>query len=209
MKKLLFTAAIAVLGFTSVSAQDEVSTGGYESGDVFISGTVGFGSSSQGDISENAFTVSPKAGFFVSDNIAVGASVGYSSFTDEYKTFDPVSFQEVTVEDKFSTFSAGVFGRYYFTPDSQFSFFGELAVGITSTKQDRAFVPEDFKSNGVSAAFAPGISYFVSNNFSIEATVGVLGYNTDKADIDGAEAQNDFNFGVNFSNINFGVVYKF
>ncbi|WP_044398455.1 outer membrane beta-barrel protein [Lacinutrix sp. Hel_I_90] len=209
MKKLVFTAAIAALGFTSVNAQEAMSTGGFNEGDVFISGAVGFGSSSQGDNSENTFTVSPKVGFFVNDNIAIGATVGYSSYTDEYQTVNPVTFEDVTAEDKFSVFSAGVFGRYYFTPGSQFSFFGELAAGITSTTEDDAFVEEDFKSNGVTAAFAPGISYFVSDNFAIEAAVGVLGYNTNKADVDGAEARNDFNIGADFSNISFGVVYKF
>lgn len=36
MKKLLFTAAIAVLGFTSVNAQEEMTTGGFANGDVFV-----------------------------------------------------------------------------------------------------------------------------------------------------------------------------
>ncbi len=33
MKKLLFTAAIAVLGFTSVNAQEDTTVGGFEKGD--------------------------------------------------------------------------------------------------------------------------------------------------------------------------------
>ena len=57
MKKLLFTAAIAVLGFTSVNAQDEMTTvGGFEEGDVFVSGSVGFGSErTVGDVDASVF----------------------------------------------------------------------------------------------------------------------------------------------------------
>ncbi|WP_299885694.1 outer membrane beta-barrel protein [uncultured Lacinutrix sp.] len=204
MKKLLFTAAIAVLGFTSVNAQEDSSSkGGFEKGDVFISGSVGFGSESQADDKTNGFTIAPRVGFFVSENIAVGAQLSYGSFTDETKVAD------TTIEDKDTTFGAGVFGRYYFTPDSQFSIFGELAAGISSTKNEQTGVDVDAKSNGFNIGIAPGISYFVSNNIALEASFGVLGYSSDKADFDGAEARNNFNFGVNLSDINFGIIYKF
>ena len=57
MKKLLFTAAIAVLGFTSVNAQEDTTVGGFEKGDVFISGTVGFGTETDGDLDSNFLTL--------------------------------------------------------------------------------------------------------------------------------------------------------
>tara|TARA_R110000751_G_scaffold135_3_gene659 strand:+ start:77370 stop:77999 length:630 start_codon:yes stop_codon:yes gene_type:complete len=209
MKKLLFTAAIAVLGFTSVNAQEEMTTGGFANGDVFVSGAVGFGTSSQGDFKENQFEISPKVGFFVSDNIAVGASVGYTSFTEEGPAFDPTSLETVTAENKLSALSAGVFGRYYTTPSSQFSFFGELSANFVASKFDEAFVEEDQKADGLNFGFTPGVSYFVSNCIALEASVGVLNYSTNKADAEGAEARNNFNIGLDLSDINFGIVYKF
>ncbi|WP_452224711.1 outer membrane beta-barrel protein [Lacinutrix chionoecetis] len=209
MKKLLFTAAIAVLGFTSINAQEETTTGGFENGDVFISGAVGFGSSSQGDFKDSQFEISPKVGFFVSENIAVGASLGYASFTSEGPAFDPDTFEEITAEDKTTALSAGVFGRYYTTPASQFSFFGELSANFVATKFDEAFVEEDVKFDGLNFQIAPGISYFVSDCITLEASIGVLGYNTFKADAEGAEARNDFNIGLDLSDINFGISYKF
>ncbi|AXO79461.1 porin family protein [Olleya aquimaris] len=197
MKKLLFTAAIAVLGFTSVNAQDEMTTvGGFEEGDVFISGSVGFGNESFGDESTNVFSIAPKAGYFLSDNIAAGLKLGYTSFSGDNDGVDFVDASELAI---------GVFGRYYFTADDQFSLFTELGVDYISNDDKLA----DAKSDGFDIAFAPGISYFVSDNFAIEATVGVLGYSTEKADFDGAESRNNFDFGVNFADINFGVVYKF
>ena len=102
-------------------------------------------------------------------------------------------------------FAVGAFGRYYFAPASQFSLFTELGVDYFSGDDKLADVGYD----GFDVAFAPGISYFVSKNFAIEATVGVLGYSTTEADFDGAESTDNFNVGLNFEDISFGVVYKF
>ena len=196
MKKLLFTAAIAVLGFTSVNAQEDTTVGGFEKGDVFISGTVAFGTETEGDFDSNKFEIAPKAGYFVSDNIAVGLKAGFTTWSADVDGTDTVDANE---------FAVGVFGRYYFAPASQFSLFTELGVDYTSGDDKLADVGYD----GVDVAFAPGISYFVSKNFAIEATVGVLGYSTTEADFDGAESVDNFNVGLNFEDISFGVVYKF
>jgi len=196
MKKLLFTAAIAVLGFTSINAQEEATTtGGFSQGDIFLSGSVGFGNSTTGDVKANTFMIAPKAGFFVSDNIAVGAKLGYTSWKGDNDGTDTRDANQL---------SGGVFGRYYMTPASQFSLFAELGVDYNATDDKLA----DVKTDGISAGFAPGISYFVSDKFAIEATFGILGYATEKADFDGAESTDNFNFGLNFSNINFGIVYN-
>ena len=196
MKKLLFTAAIAVLGFTIVNAQDyTTTTGGFSQGDIFLSGSVGFGNETTGDVKANKFMIAPKAGFFVSDNIAVGAKLGYTSWKADVDGTD--------TRDE-NQFSGGVFGRYYMTPSNQFSLFAELGVDYTSSDNKLA----DVKSDGFSTGFAPGISYFVSDKFAIEASFGILGYSTEKADFDGAESTDNFDFGLNFSNINFGIVYN-
>ncbi|PKG52791.1 outer membrane beta-barrel protein [Olleya sp. 1-3] len=195
MKKLLFTAAIAVLGFTSVNAQEDTTVGGFEKGDVFVSGSVGFSNSSFGDDSSDFFTIAPKAGYFVSENIAAGLKVGYESDTADNGVTDTRDETE---------FSVGVFGRYYFTPSSQFSLFTELGVDYFSGENKLS----DAEYDGFDIAFAPGISYFVSKNFAIEATVGVLSYETEEYD-GASDSQDNFNVGLNFDDIRFGVVYKF
>ena len=196
MKKLLFTAAIAVLGFTSVNAQDDTTVGGFEKGDVFVSGSVSFGNESFGDESTNEFGFSPKVGMFLSDNIAAGLKLGYTSEKGDNNGVDFVDY---------TTLAVGAFGRYYVSPESEFSLFAELGVDYKSI-DDKL---NDAKADGFDIAFAPGISYFVSKNFAIEATVGVLSYTTEKADFSGAESRDNFDIGLNFANINFGVVYKF
>ena len=79
MKKVLLS-AVALLAFGFANAQEEgKGNGGFAKGDVFVSGAVTFGSSKTGDFKANAFEIAPKVGYFVTENIAVGASVGFQS----------------------------------------------------------------------------------------------------------------------------------
>ena len=195
MKKVILT-AIAVLGFTFANAQ----TGGFAKGDAFISGALTVGSTKTGDVKTSGFEIEPKVGYFVSENIAVGARLGFSNLTED------------DGEDKIKSneFSAGLFGRYYWMPASKFSIFAELGVDYMNTSEDSGVSgAEKFKTNGFGFAFAPGINYFLNNHFALEAKWGVLGFNSVKADVEGAKATNNFNLGVNLSNINLGLVYKF
>lgn len=199
MKKILLS-AVAIMAFGFANAQE---TTGFTKGDVFASGSIGYGSEKTGENKNNVFNFSPKAGYFVTNNIAVGVKLG---FTSGKQTQDAGL---ATIETKTNTFEAGAFGRYYFTPASQFSFFGELSAGFNSAKTEIDGVPGESKSNGFNVGVAPGISYFVSKNIALEATFGLLGYKTNKPDVDGAESTDTFNIGANFSDIRFGIVYKF
>lgn len=200
MKKILLS-AVAVMAFGFANAQE--STGaGFSQGDVFITGSVGFGNEKTGDNKTNTFNFSPKAGYFVTSNIAVGVQLGVTSTKETVDT--PLG----DIENKETALEVGAFGRYYFTPTRNFSFFGQLSAGYVSNKVENDGDPE-YKENGVNIALAPGISYFVSDHIALEATFGILGYRTLKPDVDGADSTNTFNVGANFSDINFGMVYKF
>ena len=195
MKKLLFAAALVAFGFTA-NAQEE-QTFGFAEGDLFISGSVTFSNESTGDVKDNAFEVAPKVGYFLSENIALGAKVGYTTSKTDNGTSDANN----------DAFAVGAFGRYYFTPASKFSLFGELAADYMS--YDNEYGDNAGKGDGFGANLGAGLNYFVSSNFSIEAGVGVLGYNTTKPDVDGAESTNTFSVGGDWTNVTFGVNYKF
>ena len=94
------------------------------------------------------------------------------------------------------------FTRYYNKPANQFSLFGQLSVDYLSLNDKIS----DAKATGFGVTIAPGISYFVSDNFALEATVGLLSYNSVKPD--GGESTNTFDTGLDFSNVSFGLVYK-
>jgi len=193
MKKMFLT-AIAVCTLTFMNAQED----GFSKGDIFISGSFGLDSQSTGDIKSSSFEITPRVGFFVSDNIAVGARIGYTSSKEE------VPF---TGEQKTNTINAGAFGRYYFTPSSKFSVFGELGFEYASSKQEQGVA--ELKINGFGVNVGPGVSYFLSDHFSLEAFWGAIGYATATPDFDGAESTDAVTFGVNLDDINLGLVYKF
>lgn len=194
MKKLLLS-AIALVSFVTAQAQE----GSFEKGDVFISGSVGFSSTSEGDLTDSSFTIAPRVGFFASENFAIGASLGYTSVKEEF--FNGIDIDE----DKANQFDVNAFGRYYFTPTSKFSVFGEGSVGYTTIDFDQ----DDVKFNGFGIEVGAGVNYFISEHFALEAFWGAINYQTLKADVDGAEADNDFGIGVNLDDITLGLVYKF
>ncbi|WP_125722592.1 outer membrane beta-barrel protein [Flavobacterium ustbae] len=186
MRKIVF-AAIAVMGFSFANAQ----TGGYAKGSAFISGALNVGSEKTGDNKASGFTVVPAVGYFVTENIAIGGKLGFASTKVN--------------DDKANEFTVGAFGRYYFTPASQFSVFGEAGVDYTNIK----IKPGDAKANEIGANIGLGLSYFLSNHFAIEATWLGLGYSVNNNGGHGAEKTNSFGFGTDLRDVSFGVVYKF
>lgn len=198
MKKIILS-IIAVLGLGFANAQ-ETAGEGFSNGDAFISGSFNLGSnkySAQGNFKESTFSIAPTVGFFVSQNIALGLGLGFSS--------SKITKEEGDDAFKTTTTTIGAYGRYYFTPAAKFSVFGQLSVEYATTK----FNPSDLKVNGFGLGLSPGVNYFLNRNFAIEASWGALNYASAKADVDGAEASNDFEFGLNLDNINFGIIYKF
>lgn len=192
MKKGMIAIAMAVFTYAGVNAQE--TSNGYEKGDVFISGAVGYSSQETGANESKSFQIAPQVGYFVSENIAVGAHLGYQNATSELAGVDTKDLD---------TYSVGVFGRYYFLPTDKFSIFGQLGVDYLYQDNNKA----DSSLDGIGVALAPGISYFVSDHFALEATVGLLGYSS--VSPDGGESTDALDFGVNTNDIKLGVVYKF
>lgn len=194
MKKLLLSAAIAVLGLSQINAQDGT-TGGFSNGDLYVSGSLGVNSSKQGDFKRNSLDFSPSVGYFVSDNIALEFNLLVGSTKDED-------------DDKTSRFGAGVGATYFFTPASQFSFtIGAGAAYITDTNKPDGGPNSKYNTFGL--AIAPGLNYFISDKFALRASIAALSYTSGKADFPGAEAENEFGLNADLSNVNFGVTYKF
>ena len=132
MKKIILS-AVVLFTVTFASAQEKkVNSGeGFSNGDVFVSGSFGINSTNNDNtnVKTNGFTVAPSVGFFVSDNIALGVALGFSN--DKSKTSGTATIDE-------DQLSAGVFGRYYFTPASKFSVFTELAFAYVTAKDNIA-----------------------------------------------------------------------
>lgn len=204
MKKIILSLA-AVLAFSAANAQDKKEgSEGFSKGDVFVSGAFTFGSRTTGDAKLNAFEIAPSVGYFVSDNIAIGATVGLQSLKADNGSSDATN----------SGTTLGAFGRYYFTPAKKFSLYAQLGVGYTSF--DEEFDAEDgtvygtsFESKEIGFNLGAGFNYFVSSNFSVEAGIGVLAYTSNDNGGDGADKTNTLLFGGDWRAVSFGVNYKF
>jgi opacity protein-like surface antigen len=198
MKKIILTVA-AVFAFGFANAQDKKeSSEGFSKGDVFVSGGFGFGSESTGDDKVSAFAFRPAVGFFLTENFALGARLEVSNTKEE---------APLTADIKTSRFGAEVFGRYYFTPATKFSVFGELAVGFGSNKFEQGPIDADSSDFGVNAGV--GVNYFLNSNWSIEAGWAGLGYNSNDNGGNGADKTDTFGLNLDLSNITFGLNYKF
>jgi opacity protein-like surface antigen len=208
MKKVLLT-AVAVFSLTFVNAQEEKETtgAGFSKGDLFLSGAVSINSAKTGDFKASSFEIAPKVGYFLTENIAAGAKIGYKSDKLDNGTDDATN----------SGLGLGAFGRYYFTPASNFSLFAELGFDYTSYDNE-FFINTDgsidvpgssFKSKEIGLGLGLGLNYFVSNNWSIEASWAGLGYTSNDNGGDGAEKTNTFGLGADLRAISFGVNYKF
>ncbi|MDA0176455.1 MULTISPECIES: outer membrane beta-barrel protein [Mesoflavibacter] len=203
MKKLFIAATIALFGFTA-NAQEE-QTFGFANGDVIVEGNLGYNNVNDKNTEEktNEFSINPKAGYFVSDDLAVGIELSYNSATQDVAGTETADF---------SAFGAGVFARYYFLDlGSRFTTYSELGLGFASAENKIA----DVKSNGFGAGLGLGINYFVKENIAINfGLTDVLSYNTSKVDADGAESVSEFNANLNvfnnfFQTAQFGLTFKF
>ena len=196
MKKVLLS-AVALLAFGFANAQEEEKgNGGFAKGDVFVSGAFSIGSEKTGDDKSSGFEIEPKVGYFVTENIAIGGKLGFASYKAE-DTFGDT--------DDLSALTVGAFGRYYMTPASQFSLFGQLGFDYSTIDDKLA----DVQENEFGLNLGLGLSYFVSNNWSIEATWAGLGYTSNDNGGSGAEKTNTFGLGADLRAISFGVNYKF
>lgn len=208
MKKIILTmAAVFALSFANAQDKKAKSNDGFSQGDVFVTGSVGFSSNtnkdylnSGGNYKSSDFNFKPTINYFVTENISLGLGLNFGGgSTDATST---------SGSNKTSTVGAGLNGRYYFTPSSKFSVFTQLGFDF-ATKKYTPNVGDSNKDNSFGVAFAPGINYFVSSNFSIETKIAALSYTSAKGDWTNAENRTTFGLAADWSAVSFGVNYKF
>lgn len=165
MKKV-YVCLLALCCYAGAKAQTEQGSwlvgGNFNLNTVSNSTTIGF---------------NPTAGYFVIDNLAVGATVGLT-----YSKFG---------ENKSTSFGIGPFSRYYFGKQNIRPFLnGELN-----------FISEKFKfpsgtntENGVNYFLGLGVAAFLNRNVAIE---GLAGYNHTKID-DAGDGDGGFALRIGF-----------
>ncbi|MCY4781062.1 porin family protein [Sphingobacterium sp. UT-1RO-CII-1] len=196
MKNIFLSiAALLVLGTTTVSAQ------GFK-GKWFILGEASYGTKSDGDIKN--YSILPVVGTFVAPTTAVGLGIGYLGSKNE---------TDATLTLKEGTFIVQPLARKYWAVTDNFLIFGQAAVPLAfgkNTTEPTNGTKTETKYTGYGFEISPGIDYFLSKNFSIEASFGIASWSSVKPK--GGDASNDFNFGLNSGFLNgmkFGLKYVF
>lgn len=196
MKKILLTLT-AVAGITFASQAQT------EAGKTMIGGGVSFETQSvkDSDYKNNSFSILPQVGFFVADNIAVGARLGYA-WSEEKESSD----------DKYATseFVVAPFGRIY-QGDGQVKFFGQLSAPMSW-----GTIKEDGDKTATTAnygvALAPGIAYFPTEKIGIELSVRGLYFESQTSKNEATDAKTTVNnFGLNVNSLapTLGVQFHF
>lgn len=208
MKKVLFSIAMLAMGTTVATAQEGY---GFSKGDVIVEGMMSYNTrdNKNTSVETSDFTFTPKVGYFVTNDIAVGLQIGYGS--------DVENRYDANVKTTSSDFNVGVFGRYYFLDlGSKLKVYSEANVGFgnyeTETETGLGSVTTaEGTTFGINAGI--GVNYFLTPKFAVNfALTDVIGYNTTKPE--GGKSTNSFGLEVNqfnnfFNGARFGLTFKF
>ncbi|MGU3375621.1 outer membrane beta-barrel protein [Chryseobacterium sp. M5A1_1a] len=218
MKKILLAGAVALFGLSNAQIAK---------GTTYVSGQLGYSQNenNNNDTKIESFKVLPTVGYFVNTNLAVGLGVGYKNDKTTVTTEGSIAGASFVNENKNTTsaFVVAPFVRKYWTLGDKLYIFGQLEVPMEfgqykSEKESTSTIgstttntSSSDKSNytSIGVNIKPGLDYFLNKNWSIEATFGEFGYNTNKLNVDGAKRVNDYKFGLNLSSVTFGVKYVF
>lgn len=185
MKKVFYgIAAIALLGtvanaqeITTPQTSEAVGTEPIQKGNWMVGGSIGSAGYSFEDDKFN-INVLPQAGYFISDGVAIGLTVGGGLTTQKH-------------EDNVWNYRVTPFVRYYFPEGASSTgrFFGQGDIGVSGSSQ----------GNNSDTSFAFGINagyaHFITQNVALE---GTFGYNYSKSDVASVGKQSGLGLAVGF-----------
>ncbi|MFW0718826.1 outer membrane beta-barrel protein [Pedobacter sp. N23S346] len=226
MKKQLLTIAVLCAVAFTVNAQTE-------KGDNLIGGSISYSSDKRTPENLNNLTsqkstnisITPRFGHFVSNNVAIGLSVGYIRSKNFYESnlSTPTSILIYNTESTNETFNIGPFVRYYVNIVDKFKFFGQgnafFAFGKSVSVDGGSItvIPRStkYKTTIYGAAINPGFAFFPTKRWAFEFSFPLVSYNNYKMKDDGNNVssqayQNEgFQFGFDSFNPSIGLNYHF
>ncbi|GEJ44289.1 MULTISPECIES: outer membrane beta-barrel protein [unclassified Chryseobacterium] len=218
MKKILLMGAVALFALSNAQIAKGTS---------YLSGQVEYYHKEKNEFEaktkDDVIRILPTAGYFVDSNLAIGLGVGYKSAVTKYTVNGFEFLNTIEIKNTDNAFVVAPFVRKYWTLSDKLYIFGQLQVPLEFGNEKLDFnsegdggdpilsAPFTEKNNytNIGVNIKPGLDYFLTKNWSIEATVGEFGYNTYKKDMEGAKRTNDYKFGVNLASVTFGVKYVF
>ena len=173
MKKKFISLLFIPFGLIPLASLGQIS-----SGTTLLGGTLNYNSyntrvnSTQNQVfKNNSFAIAPKAGYFISDNLVLGASLGLT--TGKQKNGSDI-------QSKHSGYSIGPFVRYYKFLSERLAIFGNAAFNYNKTKTNSLNFNQELvhSSNNeiIGAYLTPGLTYFASSRIGLEISLGYIGY---------------------------------
>ncbi len=208
---LLFASSFLIISLSSYS-QDASSTKD-AARTKWIGGNVGYSSSSVKDgATASNFIVGPQYGMMFKDNLGGGVNLNFAFGTTKANDASNTT-------NKINSWEVVPYLRYYMG-ESNLKFFGDLYVGVggttTKVESDVDLANGEFTSSDFKVGLAPGMQYWFNDSWSVVSSIAVLEYKSAKTKSgEGAYAAtpestvSDFQLGVDFTRINFGLFYHF
>lgn len=210
MKNFVYTSLFLLIFSTAATAQ-------LQQGRLFLSGRISVQAVNQDgglilsttpflnttqNVTATSVEVAPSLGFLFAGNLAGGLELGYSFSSTTLEQPPTSSFFPRTQESRLWIFSVRPFMRYYRglgeKAGFQLDIYGGIGFGksiadrlaITTVEE----VTEDISS--FELGLSPGLYYFLSPRFMIDASIGGIGYESNKAtpDVPGAVSRRSSRF---------------
>jgi opacity protein-like surface antigen len=211
MKKVFLSIVAVALITASASAQ------------LFVGGSMNFstssGSMTSGSVSVDGpssyvFGLNPMVGVYLDDQMAVGAKIGFAiDGGNDNAATNPTT-------NSGTKFEITPFFRYHLLELGSVSVFGQAEIGLgfeSSSRTSNNVTVEDPSYTTFGIGVLPGISYKITDNIDIEASIGYLGFNNRSSketvtigttSTEVKTSENDFGFSLS-SGLSLGFVYKF
>lgn len=201
MKRLLTPAVATLLLLSAPSAFAQLS-----SGHLMLGGQFGFSSDKPADGDPDAEsktttgTFSPRVGYFLMDNLAVGLELQYGGSKEEET--DIIQEIKLTSTTKRTSLLVGPFARYYQPVGEKAAFFGHLSLGFGSSKKSVEYSgtgaptnPKDEKFGMTEISLRPGFTYFPTKRLGLEIMTDAIkiGYSSRKQkDLESGLKEDDY-----------------
>lgn len=139
--------------------------------------------------------LTPAAGYFFTDNLAAGLSIGFNYYNSTSKVYLTTGTLAQQTKSVTPALSIAPFVRYYFTGNETLRFYGQVKGGMVFTVSDKNETT-GYNSSGIATSkyiknspqkprstfgdALVGINYFLSKNIALNSSIG-YSYNEFKA----------------------------
>ena len=202
MKRLLL---LAILSVNSIFSQNEKGTKLISVGFNYFSEN---SNSVEGFSKNKNFGLSPKIGYFVEKNLAVGLTYSFSS-RDYESGF--INGNNISSSEKSNSF--GIFSNLYKEIAGDLHFVADASIlYLTKNEKNSNSINSysELEMQGLSVGIRPGLIYFLTPNLSIQTLIGSLSYeNLKNKNKNSNGTSKSERFQANFNTYNYYLILNF